>query len=341
MVPADQLTFGLLSIPIPRRRNVYKHLLIVRSVLAVLAIVFRQENRYESQFNIHQIVHAMAAYNDYERKTLVDLVRPHRSVIDSKRVDADTLSKKREIWLNITNEYNQHTRVRKRLTKQLRRLWENTKARWKKEAGSTSARSSIAHVLLNESKHDEQMMETIQVENNRDSDQTSDSDKAFDVHDVSTARMLNARGIRPQPKNARQRLEDDKSSATSLLDEDQMSGVADVLAPGKVFALESLVLAEPDRLLTHRASYFVVIAARVRRNDEAIEQQRELHQLAVQRERLQIKVLEEQLAKQAEAHTLKLEREREVRKRDPNQLLELEPKTKFLNFELPLIFSAP
>lgn len=58
-----------------------------------------------------------------------------------------------------------------------------------------------------------------------------------------------------------------------------------------------------------------VIAARVKRNDEAMEQQKELHQLVVQRERLQIRILEEQLAKQTEDHSLKLERDREVRAR--------------------------
>lgn len=51
----------------------------------------------------------------------------------------------------------------------------------------------------------------------------------------------------------------------------------------------------------------------MRRNDAAINQQKELHQLAVQRERLQIKALEEQMTKQAEANAAKLEREREVR----------------------------
>lgn len=51
----------------------------------------------------------------------------------------------------------------------------------------------------------------------------------------------------------------------------------------------------------------------MRRNNAAINQQKELHQLAVQRERLQIKALEEQMTKQAEANAAKLEREREVR----------------------------
>lgn len=62
----------------------------------------------------------------------------------------------------------------------------------------------------------------------------------------------------------------------------------------------------------YRHVHFPVIAARVRRNDEAIGQQRELHQLAVQRERLQIRALEEQTARQAEQNAAKSDREREV-----------------------------
>lgn len=51
----------------------------------------------------------------------------------------------------------------------------------------------------------------------------------------------------------------------------------------------------------------------MRQNDEAIAQQKELHNLALQRERLQLKVLEEQLIKQTEAHKTKMESEREVK----------------------------
>lgn len=57
---------------------------------------------------------------------------------------------------------------------------------------------------------------------------------------------------------------------------------------------------------------FLVITARIRRNDEATQQQKELHELAIQRERLQVKALEEQINKQAEANLVKMEREREV-----------------------------
>lgn len=110
-------------------------------------------------------------YNELERQTLVNLVMQHQAIIDSKRVDADTLTRKRQTWLKITNEYNRQPRVRKRVTKQLRRLWENTKARAKK--GRT-----VPHELLNES-IDEPAMETIHTENNPNAASTSGRDSFY------------------------------------------------------------------------------------------------------------------------------------------------------------------
>lgn len=95
-------------------------------------------------------------YNEHERHTLVELVKQHQAVIDSKRVDAETLSKKRLIWTKITNEYNRQPRVRKRLTQQLRRLWENIKARAKKASTGPSA----SHDALNESIDEPSMSST-------------------------------------------------------------------------------------------------------------------------------------------------------------------------------------
>lgn len=185
---------------------------------------------------------AKVSYNEYERKTLLDLVLQHRTVVDSKRVDSDTLTKKRQIWLKITNEYNRHPKVRKRLTKQLRRLWENTKAKAKKSATGSSSGSSIAHQLLNESTNDEDMMETIHTENNPNVDQSSDCDEVFVVQNGNTARMVNVRPERVQPKKVRQYL--DKSmeqngfntTTESLLDEDQdqYPDIGDMLAPGMI-----------------------------------------------------------------------------------------------------------
>lgn len=50
----------------------------------------------------------------------------------------------------------------------------------------------------------------------------------------------------------------------------------------------------------------------MKRMNEAASQQNELHQLIVQRERLQIQALKEQIAKQAEQNHTKLKHEKEV-----------------------------
>lgn len=56
----------------------------------------------------------------------------------------------------------------------------------------------------------------------------------------------------------------------------------------------------------------LVVSSRLRQIEEATEQRREMHRLAVQREQLQIKLLEEQLGKQSEIHSVKLNKEREL-----------------------------
>lgn len=183
-------------------------------------------------------------YNEHERHTLVELVMQHRSVIDSRRVDADTLSKKRLTWLKITNEYNRQPRVRKRLTKQLRRLWENTKARAKK--GFAPSGQSVAHELLNESV-DEPTMETIHTEDNPNADLTSGCDEVYVIPNGCATRIHASKSSRVHPKKTRNRLERNAeangvfdNSAADIEMEEQAPNVDDILAPSKWTALDYL-----------------------------------------------------------------------------------------------------
>lgn len=50
----------------------------------------------------------------------------------------------------------------------------------------------------------------------------------------------------------------------------------------------------------------------MRNLESDLEQQKELHKLAVQREQLQTEILKQQLKNQTEMHTKQMEREREV-----------------------------
>ena len=55
-----------------------------------------------------------------------------------------------------------------------------------------------------------------------------------------------------------------------------------------------------------------VITARIKKLQEAIDQQSESHRLTIQRHQLQNRLLQDQLTKQSEVHALQLDREREV-----------------------------
>lgn len=88
------------------------------------------------------------SYIDLERRILFDLVEKNREIVENKKTDSTTVYSKQQIWLKITNEYNRHSNVRKRLPKQLKRLWENTKARAKKSC-SNNISSSTEDLLLN------------------------------------------------------------------------------------------------------------------------------------------------------------------------------------------------
>lgn len=88
------------------------------------------------------------SYIDLERRILFDLVEKNREIVENKKTDSTTVYSKQQIWLKITNEYNRHSNVRKRLPKQLKRLWENTKARAKKNC-SNNISSSTEDLLVN------------------------------------------------------------------------------------------------------------------------------------------------------------------------------------------------
>lgn len=89
------------------------------------------------------------SYIDQERRILFNLVEKNRDIVENKKTDSTTVYTKQQIWLKITNEYNRHSNVRKRLPKQLKRLWENTKARAKKTSSCSNNISSSTENLIN------------------------------------------------------------------------------------------------------------------------------------------------------------------------------------------------
>lgn len=263
------------------------------------------------------------SYNQYERQTLVDLVNQHREIVDSRRVDSNTLNRKRQTWLKITTEYNRHPRVRKRLTKQLRRLWENTKARAKKQNVDTTGNSGSHQMLLNESSN-EPLLDTIPSQSNHSGSDGNDFDQEY-VESETRARVVSLKEEQYHERRSRDILgncTDEGAyhhSDTAYAGGEHEVEVEGILAPSKSqqsFEKQTKLLPYYCSMLNFFVDNFSVIAARVRRNDEATSHQKEIHRLALQREHLQIRALEEQLVRQAEVHAIKMERDREVKFND-------------------------
>ncbi|KAJ6636152.1 Myb/SANT-like DNA-binding domain-containing protein 3 [Pseudolycoriella hygida] len=84
---------------------------------------------------------------DFERENLVNLVEKYRDIVENKKTSSNIIAQKKQIWERITLEYNQNPNVKKRLTKQLRKLWENTKAKRKNKLKSSSTYSLLSTTI--------------------------------------------------------------------------------------------------------------------------------------------------------------------------------------------------
>lgn len=84
---------------------------------------------------------------DFERDNLVKLVGKYQNIVENKKTSSSIIAQKKEIWDRITAEYNRNPNVKKRLTKQLKKLWENTKAKRKIKLKSSSTTSLLSTTM--------------------------------------------------------------------------------------------------------------------------------------------------------------------------------------------------
>lgn len=86
------------------------------------------------------------SFVQFERRILLDLVRRHHDIVQDRRTDSTSVYRKQQIWQQITETYNQHPSIaRPREVQQLKRLWQNTRARAKQAGvGRVSAISAAA-----------------------------------------------------------------------------------------------------------------------------------------------------------------------------------------------------
>ncbi|XP_028678413.1 myb/SANT-like DNA-binding domain-containing protein 3 [Erpetoichthys calabaricus] len=73
-------------------------------------------------------------FSELEKGVLLSLIDLHRAVLESRKGDAGTVLRKQRTWQLLAQEFNAHPCVFQRDAKQLRKCWENIKARAKKTA---------------------------------------------------------------------------------------------------------------------------------------------------------------------------------------------------------------
>lgn len=72
-------------------------------------------------------------FSELERSLLTELVGKYKDVLESKRNDYRTIKVKNDRWETLAEEFNSQSGVTKRDSKQLKKCWENIKARAKKQ----------------------------------------------------------------------------------------------------------------------------------------------------------------------------------------------------------------
>ncbi|XP_065304485.2 myb/SANT-like DNA-binding domain-containing protein 3 [Dermacentor albipictus] len=72
-------------------------------------------------------------FTEEEKDLVQDLINKYKDVIENKRTDAVSLTAKAKAWEKLCAEYNSRPFVRARDVKQLKKLWDNLKQRWKRE----------------------------------------------------------------------------------------------------------------------------------------------------------------------------------------------------------------
>ena len=72
-------------------------------------------------------------FSQLEKSLVTELVRKHKDFIENKKTDYRTIKQKNSAWEALSKEFNSKSDVTKRDSKQLKKCWENLKARAKKQ----------------------------------------------------------------------------------------------------------------------------------------------------------------------------------------------------------------
>ncbi|KAG7164490.1 Myb/SANT-like DNA-binding domain-containing protein 3-like 1 [Homarus americanus] len=67
-----------------------------------------------------------------EKTVLTALIEQHKDVVESKKRDGASNREKEQVWEVIAAQFSAHPSAQRRTSRELRRCWENMKARAKK-----------------------------------------------------------------------------------------------------------------------------------------------------------------------------------------------------------------
>ena len=87
----------------------------------------QEQNRSTSMINVGRII-----FSNFEKNILRELVDEHREILECKKNDWRSIKMKTETWNAIAEEFNSQPGVNHKDCKQLKKCWENMKARAKK-----------------------------------------------------------------------------------------------------------------------------------------------------------------------------------------------------------------
>jgi hypothetical protein len=74
-------------------------------------------------------------FSQLEKSLLTELVRKHKDLLENKKNDYKTIQQKNSTLEALSEQFNSQSGVTKRDSKQLKKCWENVKARAKKTTG--------------------------------------------------------------------------------------------------------------------------------------------------------------------------------------------------------------
>lgn len=88
------------------------------------------ENKQKMQNS--EVIKPAKYFSEVEKSVLLALVEKYKYVLECKKSDARTIALKQRTWQALAHEYNSQPSVSLRDFKQLKKCWENIKARTKK-----------------------------------------------------------------------------------------------------------------------------------------------------------------------------------------------------------------